>query len=243
MTKLNQIIAIEKGVKNQQNQVITELHHVVQKNELLTGLARTYRAKDDEGDKLPGENKHVQVRADDVLKKVSNAWAELINISMTKDEGNTQARADVVVDGKAVLEKVPVTSLLFLEKQLVDLHTVIKKLPTLDPAEKWSRSEAQNCWSTDTKTTTSSKKVMRNHVRSPATDKHPAQVDVYTEDQVVGYWDTIKYSGAMPVVRQANLLERVEKLQRAVKFARETANSIECAKKNDGEKIFDYLLA
>lgn len=69
--------------------------------------------------------------------------------------------------------------------------------------------------------TVRTKKVPRNHVKAEATDKHPAQVDVYYEDVPVGYWTTVKFSGALPARRVNELLDRVEKLQQAVKFARE----------------------
>ena len=84
---------------------------------------------------------------------------------------------------------------------------------------------------------------MRNHVRAEATTKHPAQVDVYKEDVVVGYWKSIKYSGALPAVRLNELLGRVEKLQKAVKFAREEANSKEVQRKKIGKSVFEYLFA
>lgn len=243
MPKLNQIIAVEKGIKNQQNAVITELHQQLQKGSLLEGLARSYQPRDDEGEKLPGESKIVQVRADALIGQVATAWSQLIDVTMTKDEGNTMARADVVVDGQTILPQVPVTSLLFLEKQLVDLHTVIKKLPTLDPAEQWHKDEAQSCWATNPTETTRTKKIPRNHVKAAATAQHPAQVDVYMEDVIVGTWKITKYSGALPATRREQMLERVEKLQRAVKFAREQANVIECASQKGGEKIFGYVLA
>jgi hypothetical protein len=243
MPKLNQIIAIEKGVKNQQNQVITEAHHVLQKAPLLSGIARSYQPRDEEGEKLPGESTLVQVRAADTFDKIADAWSELVNITMTKDEANTGARADVEVDGEVLMKGVPVSSLLFLEKQLVDLHAVIKKLPTLDPSEKWSHDDAQNCWATEPAQTARSKKIPRNHVKAPATDKHPAQVEIWHEDIMVGTWKTIKYSGAMQASRQAEMLTRVEKLQRAVKFAREAANNVECSTVKSGRKIFDYVLA
>jgi len=242
MSRLNQIVAIEKGVKNQMNAIITEAHQVVQKPALLSGIARSYKPINEEGDKLPGESTLVQVRAEPMLSKIATAWRELIDVTMTKDLANCEARADVVVEGEKVLEQVPVTSLLFLEKQLVDVHTVIKKLPTLDPSEKWSRDEAQDCWSTSPAETKSTKKIPRNHVKAEATQHHPAQVDVWHEDVLVGIWSTIKYSGAMPEARKTLLLERVEKLQRAVKFAREDANSATASPVQGGAKIFGYLL-
>jgi hypothetical protein len=85
------------------------------------------------------------------------------------------------------------------------------------------------------------RKVPRNHVKAEATEKHPAQVEVYYEDITVGFWRTVKFSGALPARRVAELLERVEKLQRAVKFAREEANAYEVKSQKVGEALFSYL--
>lgn len=242
MPKLNQLLAIEKGVKNRQNQVITEAYHKIQKANLFSGIARKFTPVNEDGEQLPPENQLVQERADALLNGTANAWAELINITSSKDDANTSARADVVVDGVTVLKQVPTTTLLFLEKQLVDLHTFISKLPKLDPTEKWEFSNEQNCFATEPAKTRSTKKVMRNHVLAKATDKHPEQVQVYTEDVTVGHWDTTKYSGAYPAKKISELLEKVEKLQRAVHFARETANTVDAPVKTLGQDLFGYLL-
>ena len=81
----------------------------------------------------------------------------------------------------------------------------------------------------------------RNHVKAEATEKHPAQVEVYYEDVAVGYWTTVKFSGALPAQRVNELLERVEKLQHAVKFAREEANGTEVTDQRVGDAVFGYL--
>jgi hypothetical protein len=57
----------------------------------------------------------------------------------------------------------------------------------------------------------------------------------------VGHWKTVKFSGALPAKRINELIERVEKLQRAVKFAREEANGLEVTDRQTGEKVFRYL--
>ncbi len=243
MPKLNQIVAIEKGVKNQQNQVITEAYHAIQKPAQFTGISRQYRPRNEEdSDKLPAESTTVQTRAESLLKNTAESWTKLIDVTVTKDAANCRASSDVIVDGVVIMEAVPVTSLLFMEKQLVDLHTFIKKLPTLDPSERWSHDPAQDCWATSPNQTTRTKKIPRNHVKAEATQFHPAQVDVYHEDVVVGFWDTIKYSGSMPASEVAVLLTKVENLQKAVKFARESANSIEAQPVKAGDKLFSYLL-
>jgi uncharacterized protein YfkK (UPF0435 family) len=241
MAKLNQIIAIEKGVKSQTMRELTDAHQQLQKTAQLAGISRTYRPKDEEGEQYPPETQKVQVKADEVIKHTVEALTRLFDVVATKDWSNGDARADVVVDGKKLLEKVPVTYLLFLEKQLTDLHTFVKKLPVLDAAETWTFDASADCYATEPIQTIKTKKIPRNHVKAEATDKHPAQVEVYYEDVIVGYWRTIKFSGALPAQRINELVERVEKLQEAVKFAREEANNYETTDRKVGKAVLDYV--
>ncbi len=239
--KLNQIIAVEKGVKSKSLQELTQAHHDVQKPALLAGISRTYQPKDEEGEQLPPESTRVQIKAEDVLRSTAATLTRLFDVTATKDWANRSASADVVVDGTVLLPQVPVPYLLFLEKQLTDLHTFVRKLPVLDASEAWSADPSTDAWKTDPVRTIRTKKVPRNHVKAEATDKHPAQVEVYYEDVPVGYWTTVKFSGALPARRVNELLERVEKLQQAVKFAREEANSTEVTDQRIGDAVFGYL--
>lgn len=241
MARLNQIIAVEKGVKSRSFQELTDAHHALQKPALLTGIARTYRPKDDEGEQLPPESTKVQIKAEEIIQQTAAILTRLFDITATKDWTNGAARADVVVDGQPLLTQVPVTYLLFLEKQLVDLHTFIKKLPTLDAAETWNFDASADCWATEPVQTVKTKKIPRNHVKAEATEKHPAQVEVFYEDVVVGYWRTVKFSGALPAQRVSELLDRIEKLQQAVKFAREEANNADAIDQKVGDKVFQFL--
>ncbi len=240
-TKLNQIIAVEKGIKSRSYQDLTEAHHALQKQTLLSGISRTYRPRDEEGEQLPPESTKVQVKAQDIIRQTVDVLTKLFDVTATKDWANCKAKANVVVDGQTLLKDVPATYLLFLEKQLTDLHTFIKKLPVLDASETWTFDASADCWATEPVQTLRTKKVPRNHVKAEATDKHPAQVEVYYEDVTVGFWRTIKYSGALPAQRVNELLTRVEKLQQAVKFAREEANSLEVEDIKVGDAIFKYL--
>ncbi len=242
MAKLNQIIAVEKSVKARAHANLTEAYQQLQKPALLAGISRTYRPKDEEGERLPPESTRVQVQAETMLRGAAAALTELFDVTLTKDAANCEARADVVVDGVVLVPKAPVTYLLFLEKQLVDLTTFLRKLPLLDPSESWHPDPSQDCYATEAVETLRTKKVPRNHVKAEATEKHPAQVEVYYEDITVGYWRTVKFSGALPARRVAELTERVEKLQRAVKFAREEANGHAVTQHHVGEALFAYLL-
>ncbi|GAA3020708.1 hypothetical protein GCM10020229_34890 [Kitasatospora albolonga] len=241
MPKLNQIIAVEKGVKSKSFQELTQAHHDLQKPALLAGIARTYQPKDEEGEQLPPESTRVQVKAEDVLRSTAATLTRLFDVTATKDWANRTAAADVVVDGTVLLAAVPVPYLLFLEKQLTDLYTFVRKLPVLDAAESWNLDPSTDSWKTDAVRTIRTKKVPRNHVKAEATEKHPAQVEVYYEDIPVGYWTTVKFSGALPARRVNELTERLEKLQQAVKFAREEANNAEVSDQRVGDAVFGYL--
>lgn len=241
--KLNQIIAVEKGVKSKSFADLTEAHHAVQKTGPLAGIARVYQPRDEEGEQLPPESTKVQIKAEDILRSVGTTLTRLLDVTATKDWANCEARADVVVDGRTIVADVPVTYLLFLEKQLVDLHTFVKKLPVLDAAETWVRDDSTDSWRTEPVRTTRTKRVPRNHVKAEATEHHPAQVDVYYEDVTVGTWTTVKFSGALPAKRVNEILDRIIALQTAVKFAREEANGTDVTDRRVGAAVFGYLFA
>lgn len=243
MTLLNQIVALEKGLKSRTTATITEIHRDLQKAPLYAGLSRTYQPKHEDGDQLPPEKQLVQMTVDGQLNKAASVLAELFNVVVTKETGNTQARADVTVDGELLVHQATVPYLLFLEKQLTDWRTLVTNLPMLDPAEVWAYDEDNNQYRTNVTQTTKTKKVPTVLTKAPATERHPAQTEVYNEDVVVGTWSLTKFSGAVPRSRRDELVEKANKLIDAVKAAREEANSIEVQQARTSGVIFAYLLS
>lgn len=243
MTRLNQLLAIFKDVKSGALRTFTDLHRESQKSVLYAGLSRTYQPKDEDGDELPSESTLVQVRADAVLSVAATTLSRLFDVIATVDRTNADAVANIVVNGQLIAADVPATTLIALEKQLVDLGTFVGKLPTLDPAETWVWDNGRNCWASEPAKTARSKKIPRNHVKAPATQHHPAQVELYYEDVLVGYWTTTKLSGALPAARIAELQGRIAALREAVKRAREEANMVTVVDKKIGSPIFEYLFA
>jgi len=138
MPKLNQILAIEKGKKTTLHQEITDLHKATQKAQLVTGHHKTYQPVADDGESFPDDVQHVQYRTEEVIDQVTERLATLMDVTATKDWANCTARADVIVNGEVFLPNVPVTYMLFLEKELNDLHTFVTKMVELDPGEKWT---------------------------------------------------------------------------------------------------------
>lgn len=240
-TKLAQIVAIASGVKTRTEDALTRAYKQIQKPAPFKGISRVYTPKDDEGERLPAEATQVQVRVEDLIADVRAAMVRMLDVVATQDVANARASADLVVDGVVLVENVPVTYLIWLEKQVVHLRTFISKLPVLDVAENWTYDPDAKAWKTEATETTRTKKIPRNHVLAKATDRHPEQVQVYNEDVVVGYWKTVHFSGAIPAGTVFELNERVEKLLDAVRFAREQANMVPVTDVSVGSAILTYL--
>ncbi len=200
MTKLNQIIAIQAGKKSQAKEAITIVYQSLRKTDLLSGISRSYKPKDEMGEALPPETKLVQLKVREAVTQVVKSLTEMFDVVATQDWANCQAKADVVVAGQVLLSGVPVTHLLFLEKQLVDLHTFIEKIPVLDSAERWSYDSSQDCFASEQYQSLRTKKVPKTHIKYEATKEHPAQVEMYMEDVTVDTGTAVefKYSGSIP---------------------------------------------
>lgn len=243
MTRINQILVIEKDAKNRGMEALSKAYAILQKDAPLKGISRTYTPRDDEGEELPPESQKVELRVEEIVRDMTTRLVRMFDVVATKERANQQASADVVVDNSVLLSDVPVQMLLFLDKQLTDLHTFVRKLPTLPSSARWEWDPTTGTYATTPARTTRTKKVPRNHVLAPATDRHPAQVQMFHEDQVVGYWSTTLYSGAVEVDRVRELVQRVEKLQAAVKQAREEANSAQVTDVEVGRKVLDFIFA
>lgn len=243
MAKLNEIVAIEKGVKSRIESELTEMHKSSQKPQLFTGFVKTWRKRLEQEEDFPQEQQKVQLRASELLTRAGKILTELFDVEATKDYANCYANADIIVDGIMLIEKAPVPYLLFLEKQVNDLRKYVDTLPALDEADDWLDDPNTGLHKTIPIATHRTKKVQRPIVLYDATEKHPAQTQLITEDITIGYWDTIKHSGALPLPRKQLLLERIEKLSRAVKSAREAANTADAKEIHVGASIFDYLFA
>lgn len=244
-TLLSQIIAVRKSVKTDTEQALTKNYHLLQNKTLLTGLSRTYKPLVDTDYVYPPEDTGVQVKVPLVLQAVAHDLSRLFDVTAAMDWTNQTARADVVLMGGVepfvLLRDVPVTYLMFLEKALVNLETLVRKLPILDPAENWEFDPASDVYRSAPVGTVKTRKIRRNHVLAAATDRHPAQVESYTEDEPVGTWTTVKFSGALPAQQVNKMLARIKALAEAVKFARESANFTDIIDPRPGARVMQYI--
>ena len=179
--KLNQVIAVVKGVKSRTQKLLTESHRGWNK-EAISGIAKTYSPKADDGDPLPSESKTIHLNMPEKIRDTMDQVASFLDVVMTQEQGNTHAKGTIELDGKSFLMDVPVTSLLFLEHQLVDLHTFVSNLPTLPPDREWKFDKNRNCHVTDPINSVRTQKVPKVIVKYEATKEHPAQTELFSED-------------------------------------------------------------
>ncbi len=244
MPKLNQVIAIEKTVKARVKEELDALYKLIQKATLFDGFHKTYTVTREGEEQAAPETKRVQQTASTVLARLRERYGELFSVVAQKDAANLEATGDVSTsDGAVLATSVPTTTLLFMEKQLAELHTFVSKLPTLDPAEDWRLDAVRGMWVTEPTRVVRTKKVQRPIVLYDATKEHPAQTQLVSEDIPVGAWEQVKVSGAMPEPERARLLGRIDEALRAVKFAREQANTTNAPPVAVGEVVLNWIFA
>lgn len=241
MAKLNQVVAVVASKKKDAEQQITAIYHILQKDTLFQGITKTYSAIVDGAEELPAEKKLLQATVPQCIKVFRDTMTPVFDTVLTQDMGNTFAKADIEIDGAVILKDVPATYLLFLEKKLTDLQTFVSKLPILDPGQNWAYDNTTDSYAADRTWKYHTRKEPKIITKAPASDKHPAQVELVHEDRNVGKWETTNYSGAVPAKERHELLTKVKKLLEATKKAREQANLQDVTNQTAGDKIFDYV--
>lgn len=243
MAKTVALLSVIGTVKTETEARIAQLQHVASQGGLFEGHDRVYQPRHDDGVALPPEPKKVRATADSVLEMAEALLTRHWDLALTVDTANAAAKADVVVEGHVLLEKVPVGHLLWLARELAALRKLVVALPVLDPAKDWSPGGMpEGQYKAEPVQTLKTEKVPGRFVMAEATQYHPAQVQRLDRDEVVGTWTVTAFSGALPQRRKETLLARLTQLEEAVKMAREEANTAHAADQHEGGKVFDWLL-
>ena len=261
MAKLHAILAAEKGVTNQAENVLAETARKFKnKNEFFLGYTKTLSLFAD-GDaeraleEASFEQKEVITNVHDTLGYMMDVWVNAENLQIDKNIGNQTAQADIdytYTDENGVstmfyLPNVPIDELMGLEKRLTKLRELFKDIPTLDASKQWQPVEGGSRYVFEQKhptVTVRNAKVPKVLIKSPATDKHPAQTEAYQVDEPEGKVTQVWRSGAISTIRKAEMIDRVDGLITAVRQARSKANEIEISTSStSAETIKDFLLA
>lgn len=243
MGKLHELLAVESDLKGAAEKIVAEtINTFTKKEHHFVERFKSYQAKDEDGETFAPEKQEMVTTVPKKLEHTQEVVVKYLDAVAQKEATNTAAQALLEVDGVALIDTpLPATMLLALEGKLKQLREVYNSIPTLDPSETWHWDLSTQTYEAEPKQTYKTKKVMKNHVKAPATDKHPAQVEVYNEDVRVGTWTEKKWSGMVTPAEKAELLARVDKLMQAVKKARQRANDAETKNVSIGDALFNYI--
>lgn len=205
----------------------------------MSGMKRTYTPIDEDGEKLPDEEKRIQHTWQSVIQTMRDYYEGYIDSVATKDYANQVAKADVVIDGKTLVKDAPVPFLLYLEKILTDWRGFLSKMPQRDRGQVWQGTSGQ--WESEPVTQNRTVKQKVPIVLYEATKDHPAQTQLVEKAVLTGHFRTINHSAELSFEEKERFIRRVDRLMTAVREAREEANSQEIDKVSLANGLLDYI--
>lgn len=246
-TKLYEILAVDRDRAKAAETLSTEsMNTFAKKPHLFRGRSQSVTYLDPARE---AENVEVSEAVNDTVMGNLNYLAEFVgkhwDTMLSKEEGNTVAFADVIVDGVTLVERVPSTWLLGMEQRLAGFRTVLLAIPTLDPALSWHEDPdtGVGIYRAETPTRFKTEKVRDFKTVAPATDRHPAQVVELTSDRNVARIEEVAFSGMLTPYRKAALIARLDTLIAAVRTARQRANDVEVSDRKVAKTMFGWLFA
>ncbi len=194
------------------------------------------------------EEQEVKVEVADTVKEklnnVEDAFTRYWDLRLQKESANQLATADVEINGKIILDNVPVTFLLNMEEELRQVKKVYSVMPTLKPGVEWmpDSNKGRGIYkSVHDVETSKTEKTIQHKVIVQATDKFPAQVEKWSEDRPIGKYVTSNWSGMISEADKAVLISRIDTMLAAFKKARQRANCTDTAPMAIGKTVFDYI--
>lgn len=245
MPRIHELIAAENDRVAQANAVVDEAKVTFDKKaDHFMGQTRRVTMYD-EARSLENTT-DVKELVETVRNKLDHVWeffGKGMDTVVTKDVSNLspEARADVIVNDKVVLQNVPATALLTLERQLAKVKELYLMIPTLDPAYSWVSDDSAAMpgvmKTMHPQEGQKTEKVADVLVLYEATDKHPAQVKEITLDKNVAKITVERQSGMVSPATKSRWLANISALQTAVKEARQRANMAEVTPFNVADAI------
>lgn len=252
MSRLHEVLAAEKTTVAAWNKLAAEtLHKLKNPTDYLVGMSKSLEMVEDTPankamEAAASEEKAVTTTVFDTLQYAFEIFGKSEDLQFQKNATNRVATADVLWHGEVLLTAMPVDQLLGLEARLSKIREIFETMPTLAGSIEWRKAENQgrNIWEqVHPQVTTKTEKTVFPIVMSPATDKHPAQIQAGSKDVVVGKFRTVLRSGAATTTQKADALKLVDDLMIEVKKARMRANETEVVAGKISDKLIPLLMS
>jgi len=245
MSRLHQILAVEPDLEGKYKRVCEETKKVFSKPAMFTGFHRRLELfEDDDAYSYPDEHQDMTTTVQERLDYTGEAVADYFDALFQKEATNQNAKADLVVNGFLIGQNLPATFLLAMESRLKYVRSIYEAMPTLTAGIEWKPSldKGEGIWEmVHPEEKLRTKMTFKSQILVDATEFHPAQIEKWEEQVPVGKFVKHTWCGLVTSKRKAVLLGRIDALIRAVKQARQKANSVDVVKGNVGDCIMEFI--
>jgi len=243
---LHEVLAVVGSLKGAKEKIHSEtLNTFIKRMSHFNGMHRKLEMFDDSRKKEEVEEHNALVTTvNDKLKYMRGSFEKFWDSKLQKEKGSQLAVADIIVDDITIAKEVPVYFLLEMESEIKSLREVYDAIPTLQPGVEWKKDESigEGIYkAVHPIVKNKTEKAYHHNVMVPATEHHPAQVREWTQDEPVGQYIEDRWTGMLSPAEKSVLLEKIDKLARAIKRARQRANKQELGNDKIGSSIFDYI--
>ena len=245
---LHELLAVLSDLEGTAKKVRDEgINTFTKKQSHFNGYEKTLKMYSDERKQEETgarESKDLVTTVEKKLKYISKSQVKYYDALLQQEATNQKAVADLVVEGKTIAENLPATFLLGMESRLKAFRAVLENIPTLDPSLSWKIDveAGEGIYVTEqTDTSYKQEKTVQHKVIVPATKEHPAQIREWADNKNVGTFFVTRRSSCISPAEKSKLLEKTDTLIRAVKKARQRANSTEIEKRSIGKDLMDFI--
>lgn len=244
-TRLHELLAVRTSLETQAGTTTNGLAGTFEKKQhLFTGRLKSFAPFGETAIAKTEEQVDIQTGVLTELAWLKQHVIPWIDNILHIAEGNTDAKADIILDnGLVIATNIPTSALLDFERLIDGLRQFALKIPTLDPAKSFAPApdKGANIYAARPVEKVRREKRRKVIVLSPATDRHPAQVQLVEEDEPTGTIQEQEWSSMITPAQKAEILARIENLARATKRARQRANTaIVDLDHKVGEEMYRY---
>lgn len=248
-SKLHEVLAVEADLAAAAEKITGEtIVTFTKKEDHFNGFHKRLQMFDEarkQEEKGAESSKEIVDTVPSKLRYTATSLAKYWDAVAQKERTNQEARANVIIDGVVVIAEAPATFLLGMESRLKKLRAVLEAIPTHAPGIQWVADPDMGkeiYRSSVDQATKREEKDFEYRVLYEATKEHPAQIEKWMANRVVGTYLATQWTSTISPAAKSELLERCDTLIRAVKKARMRANETEVVKMNPGKTLLDYVL-
>ena len=246
---LHQLLAVRQDLEKKGQMILTEtVNTFIKKSEHFDGVIKTYTPMAEGSEEIPPEVKEMVTTVGKKVLYSETAITAALDARVSVEESNASGtvKSELVVQNGDQVQSFgsfSAISLLALEEWLTRIRTMYQEIPTLDPTKTWFKdtNQGEGVYKTNPEIKFRSVTQKVPLVLSPATDRFPAQVQVYDNNVQVGKYSTEYLSGKITPAEKSSLLERIDNLIIAVKKAKAKANQATAIQVRVGQKLFDFI--